>query len=468
MKLDSYDDPAAQALLNAYDERTRRAAAGRERWVEAVSGLSFLVCATALAVAAPWSTPLSAMALVACAAAYLSFARVTFSVSDGTTVPTQVVFLPMLFALPTPLVPLLVGILGFVVRLTESRADGTNVRRSLLAFGDSWYALAPALVLVVGDAQQFDWTHWPIFAAAVGAQLAVDATNGVLRGWLIDRIAPLVQVRLFAWLYVIDLELSAVGLLAAYAAAYRPSLVLLCVPLAATFSLFARERRERLSHTKELSAAYRGTALLLGNVVEADDAYTGSHSRDVLDLSLDVADELRLDPRRRRNVEFGALLHDVGKVRVPKEIIHKPDRLDDAEWAIMRQHTIWGEEMLEQVGGVLAEVGRVVRSSHEHYDGTGYPDGLRGESIPIESRIVTACDAFSAMTTDRAYRRARPASAALKEMRRCAGTQFDPDVVKALSAVIGSPVDDITESPTSPGEQPYRATNVAAPSAQAI
>src|SRR4029079_6720262 len=115
--------------------------------------------------------------------------------------------------------------------------------------------------------------------------------------------------------------------------------------------------------------------------------------------------------------------------------------------------------MLEQVGGALAEVGRVGRSSHEHYDGTGYPDGLRGEGIPIESRIITACDAFSAMTTDRAYRRARPASAALEEMLRCAGTQFDPDVVKALSAVIGSPLDDVAESATSPGEEQPRPTN---------
>jgi HD-GYP domain-containing protein (c-di-GMP phosphodiesterase class II) len=436
MKLDSYDDPAAEALLRAYDERSQRAAAGRERRIEAIAAIGFLVCATALAAIAPWSTRFSLPALAAFAASYLLVSRVTFSASDGTTAPTQIVFLPMLFALPTPLVPLLIAALALTARVLRSRLDGGNIRRSLLGIGDSWYALGPALVLVLAGAQRFDWSHWEVFVAAIGAQLLFDAVCAVVRGWSIDRIAPRTQIRLLAWIYLVDLQLSAVGLLAAAATSERPGLVLLCLPLAGTFALFARERRERLSQTKELSSAYRGTALLLGDMVEADDAYTGSHSQGVLELSLDVADHLRVDPRQRRNVEFGALLHDVGKVRVPNEIINKPGKLTDAEWALMRRHTVWGEEMLVRVGGALAEVGAVVRSSHEHYDGRGYPDGLRADEIPLESRIIAACDAFSAMTTDRAYRKGRPDYAALEELRRCAGTQFDPDVVRALCAVI--------------------------------
>jgi HD-GYP domain-containing protein (c-di-GMP phosphodiesterase class II) len=102
----------------------------------------------------------------------------------------------------------------------------------------------------------------------------------------------------------------------------------------------------------------------------------------------------------------------------------------------MRLHTIEGEAMLAKVGGVLGEAGRVVRASHEHYDGSGYPDGLRGADIPIEARVVTCCDAFSAMTTNRSYRRARSHDAALAELRRCAGTQFDPAVVVALTGVV--------------------------------
>jgi HD-GYP domain-containing protein (c-di-GMP phosphodiesterase class II) len=200
--------------------------------------------------------------------------------------------------------------------------------------------------------------------------------------------------------------------------------------------LFARERQQRLDQTLELSSAYRGTALLLGDVVEADDHYTGIHSREVVDLSLGVADALRLDATRRRNVEFAALLHDVGKIRIPKEIINKHGKLDDAEWAIMRRHTIEGEKMLKKVGGTLSSVGKFVRSTHERFDGLGYPDGIAAEEIPIESRIVAVCDAYNAMTTDRPYRDAMAPEDAIDELRRCAGSQFDPRVVGALDGVM--------------------------------
>ena len=191
-------------------------------------------------------------------------------------------------------------------------------------------------------------------------------------------------------------------------------------------AILSRERQARIDQALELSEAYQGTAMLLGDVVEADDAYTGSHSRGVVELSLGVADKLGLSLRQRRNAEFAALLHDVGKIAVPKEIINKAGPLDDDEWKIMHRHTIEGEEMLNRVGGVLSEVGRIVRSSHEHYDGSGYPDGLAGEEIPIEARIVTCCDAFSAMTTTRSYRKAMPLEAAIAELRACAGRSSTP------------------------------------------
>jgi HD-GYP domain-containing protein (c-di-GMP phosphodiesterase class II) len=139
-----------------------------------------------------------------------------------------------------------------------------------------------------------------------------------------------------------------------------------------------------------------------------------------------------VDPETRRAAEFGALLHDVGKVAIPNEIINKPGPLDDDEWAIMKTHTVEGQRMLERVGGLLAKVGVVVRASHERYDGGGYPDGLAGEAIPIAARIVSACDAFNAMTTDRSYRKALSLEVAVGELRKNAGTQFDPDVVDAL------------------------------------
>ena len=161
-------------------------------------------------------------------------------------------------------------------------------------------------------------------------------------------------------------------------------------------------------------------------MIEADDEYTGQHTQDVVELTSRSPTGSRVDEETRRAAEFGALLHDVGKVAIPKEIINKPGPLDDEEWGIMKTHTIEGQRMLERVGGMLARVGVVVRASHERCDGGGYPDGLAGEAIPLAARIVSACDAYNAMTTDRSYRKALSDDVAVAELRDNAGTQFDP------------------------------------------
>jgi HD-GYP domain-containing protein (c-di-GMP phosphodiesterase class II) len=147
-------------------------------------------------------------------------------------------------------------------------------------------------------------------------------------------------------------------------------------------------------------------------------------------------EKLGLSSRERRDAEFAALLHDVGKVHVPNEIINKPGPLTPEERAIIDRHTIEGERMLHKVGGLLGEIGRIVRSCHERYDGSGYPDGLAGDAIPLSARIVACCDAFNAMTSDRSYRKALPLDDAIAELRRGRGSQFDPRVVDALVGVV--------------------------------
>jgi HD-GYP domain-containing protein (c-di-GMP phosphodiesterase class II) len=238
------------------------------------------------------------------------------------------------------------------------------------------------------------------------------------------------------WVYAIDAGLAPVGLAVAFAAQSSPYGVVLALPLVALLSVFARERRVRIDHELELRDAYRGTAFLLGDVVEADDEYTGIHSRDVVDLTLKVADELGLGARERRDAEFAALLHDVGKVRVPNAIINKPGPLTPEERAVMERHTVEGERLLLRVGGLLGEIGRVVRACHERWDGGGYPDGIAGERIPLLARFVSCCDAYNAMTSDRSYRAALPQETALAELRAGSGTQFDPRVVDALMAAL--------------------------------
>ena len=148
-----------------------------------------------------------------------------------------------------------------------------------------------------------------------------------------------------------------------------------------------------------------------------------------------VADHLALDSRARHLAELTALLHDVGKIKIPNTIINKQGPLTDEERAIVNTHTIEGERLLSRVGGLLTEVGQIVRSCHERYDGHGYPDGLAGEAIPIVARIVCCCDAFNAMVTTRPYRAAMSVADARAELSANRGTQFDPEVVDAILAL---------------------------------
>jgi HD-GYP domain-containing protein (c-di-GMP phosphodiesterase class II) len=160
----------------------------------------------------------------------------------------------------------------------------------------------------------------------------------------------------------------------------------------------------------------------------------GDHVHDVGQLAEVVARELGLGGQTLQHVRQAAELHDIGKVAVPTSILDKPGKLDADEWAFIARHTIIGERIL---GAALAlrPVARLVRASHEHFDGNGYPDGLRGHEIPLGARIVTVCDAYDAMTSDRPYQRTLSHGDALVELRRCAGGQFDPAVVEAFCRV---------------------------------
>ncbi len=397
---------------------------------------TFLVASAATAAFAPALRGFSPISALVALAAFAIVSRVSFEVGNGWVFATQLVTIPMLFTLPARDVPLLVAA-GYLLGEAPSFARRrVHVDQWPIYVFNASYSLAPALVLSLAGARTPHWRDAPVYAGAFAAQFAADFVPNGIWSRVAWGVMPLEQARAMRMSLFVDVALAPVGLAVAIAARGRVWGLFAVVPLVALLHVFAQERQRRLDHALELSQAYRGTAILLGEVIEADDAYTGSHSRDVVELVVAVAERLGLEPRARPHIELAALLHDVGKVKMPSDLINKPGALDDAERALMKTHTIVGEQMLDKVGGLLGEVGHIVRSCHEHWDGRGYPDGLAGERIPLAARIISACDAWSAMTTDRSYRRARSRAEAAAELRSCAGSQFDPRVVEALEAVL--------------------------------
>ncbi len=194
--------------------------------------------------------------------------------------------------------------------------------------------------------------------------------------------------------------------------------------LAADAAISGREEQALLGAVEALAA-----------VVDARDSYVGAHSADVAVLSQRLALTLGCDANQTHLVGLAARLHDVGKVGVPDVILNKPGRLTDDEWQLIQQHPAVGADIAGRIPR-LRSITPLIKGHHERYDGTGYPDRLAREAIPLGARIICAADAYSAMITDRPYRSGRGSAEALKELRRCAGTQFDPRIVEALAQIV--------------------------------
>ena len=245
--------------------------------------------------------------------------------------------------------------------------------------------------MAAGD-PSLDLRYWPLYLGALLAQFAFDLVATMAREAYEYGIAPRSQLADAAWIWAVDGLLSPIALVAAVAAPENYLVFLTLLPLLGLLALFAHERRSRLEQGLELRNAYLGTTILLADLIEEDDEYTGAHSQGVVSLAVQVADALSLDPWQKRRTEYAARLHDVGKIAVPKDIINKPGPLDPDEWTLMRQHTVEGERMLSRVGGALQEVGAIVRGSHERWDGRGYPTASperRSRSRPVSSPAAT-------------------------------------------------------------------------------
>src|SRR4029078_2412508 len=184
-----------------------------------------------------------------------------------------------------------------------------------------------------------------------------------------------------------------------------------------------------------LERTFLSTVEPLPMALEATDESTSSHAGWITDLALRVGEELGLEPRELKRLELGALFHDIGKIGIPSRILTKPGPLTAEERDVVQSHPVLGDRILAPIEQ-LGEVRLIVRCAHEHYDGSGYPDRLTGEQIPLESRIVLACDAYHAMTTDRPYRKSLGEEAGKRRLIEASGAQFDPQVVDALLRVL--------------------------------
>ena len=415
-----------------------RAAASRHlmrRHGVVVLALGFAVVAVG-ALLVPSHRALSLEALATSIVCYTLASRVQFEFGGVFAIPTQGVFVAMWFLLPPRMLPVVVCGSLLLAQLPDLVRGRMYFDRLALCVLSSWFSVGPALVLVLWGTHAPRWHSLPVYVAALAAQFALDYLSILLSTGEAVGLSPLAQIRS-----------TAAGLRRRHAARsaraarrlrdVRASLgALLLLPVLLLFSTFAHERQHRIDNALELSSAYRGTAMLLGDVIEADDAYTGSHSRDVVELVVSVADRLGLDGSRTpaRGVRSAAARRRQGE---------DPGG-DHQQAGAARRRRVGAHEDAHDRGRADARTRRrpprrgradrplLPRALGRH----GYPDRLAGDESPLAARIVCACDAWSAMTTDRSYRKARSTADAAAELRACAGTHFDPTVVETLLAVL--------------------------------
>jgi diguanylate cyclase (GGDEF)-like protein len=367
------------------------------------------------------------------------------------------------------------GIIAFALPSAASfHATSWGIHLTLVLRTVGAAAAGATILLVVTSvprrARPDVWMLAAGYAVLVATAVAVIHAGGVWRmppAWRVVSLAPAVNLLAIAWMRsrrpgplsrvlrdgggdgtLVSLAGIAgfVGLMVA-TALIRGSIPLAVVAVLVVIALvrhvgsliLALDNRRLVSvalrSQAERAAQNHASLRALTAALEARDGYTGRHGEETTSLTSRVAEALGLPGDERREIDTVALLHDVGKIGTPNEILHKDGPLTDEEWVVMREHPVVGERILRQVPGFEA-VAKAVRHEHERWDGGGYPDGISGEEIPLASRIVLVCDAYHAMTSNRPYRRAMPVADALDELERHAGTQFDPAVVRALVALL--------------------------------
>jgi hypothetical protein len=332
----------------------------------------------------------------------------------------------MLLLLPTPLVPLLVGS-ATSLRGVAACGGTISAERILLGSTTPRSRSRPPLVLVALGADTPSWSHWPCYAPRSApsspptpcASRCAPTRHRPLPARDPARAAPGLPRRRAA---------RPVGLLAAIAAAAAPATALLVLPLVYLLATSRASARRRIAQSIELAAPSAAPRFLLRDLLEEDDEYTGHHTEDVVELSVRVAE--RMASTRTSAARPSSARCCTTSARSPSRRDHQQARpLDDDEWAIMKTHTIEGQRMLDQVGGLLATSASSCAPRTSASTAAATRTAWRERTIPLAARIVARCDSFNAMTTTRSYRKALPVSHAVEELRRCSGTSVRPAVV---------------------------------------
>jgi hypothetical protein len=351
----------AEQLVGDARERRKRSMEARERGMDSVSAALFLIVAIALANFLPSEREADPFLVATLVLAYALVGQVRFEFGEAFNSPVQLVFVAALVLLPLNLIPLLTVAAMVLALGPEINKGRWHHERTITTIADAWFSVGPVLVLAALAPQQPDLGDAPIYALAFGAQLAFDLMWGLIRDVPVLGLSPKQILRTTAGVVQVDAILGPIAFVISVEAINEPAVLIAMAPLVWLLQFFSRDRTERYTASLELNRAYRGTVMLLADVVEFDDTYTGDHSRSVVELVRAVSEEMGIDSAGRQELEFAALLHDVGKIGIPKEILNKPSKLSPEEFEVMKTHTIECQFMLDRIGGLLGRVGEIVR-----------------------------------------------------------------------------------------------------------